>query len=205
LAGRCATLTSVARAHSNLETEIKLRIEKPAAVRRQLARLGFSVAKRRVLESNTVFDTPAGELRAARKLLRLRQAGPLHILTFKGPAAAGPYKSREELEATFTEAASLGRILGRLGYAPAFRYEKCRTEYAGKNQAGVAMLDETPVGDFLELEGPPRWIDRTARALGFSPADYITASYGGLYLAHCASKGVQPANMVFSHRGAARK
>src|ERR1035438_7146708 len=146
----------MSRAASHLETEVKLRIQKEAA-RRQLARLGFSVAKRRVLESNTLFDTPAGALRAERRLLRLRQAGPLHTLTFKGPPAAGPYKSREELEAVFTEAASLGRILERLGYAPAFRYEKYRTEYSGKGQAGMAMLDEMPIGDFLELEGPARW------------------------------------------------
>ena len=195
----------MSRAASNLETEIKLRIEKPTAVRRQLARLGLSIAKRRVLESNTVFDTPAGDLRAARRLLRLRQAGPLHTLTFKGPPAGGPYKSREELEALFTDAASLGRILERLGYTPAFRYQKYRTEYAGKSRGGVAMLDETPIGDFLELEGPPRWIDRTARALGFSSADYITASYASLYLAHRASNGLAPADMVFSRAGAARK
>jgi adenylate cyclase class 2 len=189
---------------SKLETEIKLRIGR-AAARRQLGRLGFSVAKRRVLESNTVFDTPAGSLRAARKLLRLRQAGPLHTLTFKGPPVAGPHKSREELEAVFTEAASLGHILDRLGYAPAFRYQKYRTEYSASGQAGTAMLDETPVGDFLELEGPARWIDRTARALGFSPADYITASYASLYFAHCASNGLEPSNMVFSRKAAGRK
>jgi len=193
----------VTRASSHLETEIKLRIEKPAAVRRQLVRLGFSIAKRRVFESNTVFDTPTGDLRAARNLLRLRQAGTVHTLTFKGPPAAGPYKSREELEARFTEVASLGLILERLGYAPVFRYEKYRTEYAAANRAGAAMLDETPIGDFLELEGPGRWIDRAARALGFSPADYITASYSSLYQQYCVSKGISPANMVFSR--AARK
>lgn len=195
----------MSRAASNVETEVKLHVDNPAAVRRRLALLGFSVAKRRVFESNTVFDTPSGDLRAARRLLRLRQAGRLHTLTFKGPPAAGPYKSREELEATFSEAASLGRILGRLGYGAVFRYEKYRTEYAGKSRGGGAMLDETPIGDFLELEGPPRWIDRTARALGFSPADYITASYAGLYQAHCASNGRPSSNMVFSRAGAARK
>ena len=62
------------------------------------------------------------------------------------------------------------------------------------------MLDETPIGDFLELEGPPRWIARAARALGRSPADYITASYGSLYLQHCQAKGVKPSHMVFGRR-----
>ena len=64
----------------------------------------------------------------------------------------------------------------------------------------VVMLDQTPIGDFLELEGAPRWIDRTARTLGFSSADYITASYGRLYLDYCVENGVEPGNMVFTKR-----
>jgi len=50
-------------------------------------------------------------------------------------------------------------------------------------QPGKALVDETPVGNFLELEGPPDWIDRTARRLGFRPGDYSLASYRDLYLA----------------------
>jgi adenylate cyclase class 2 len=190
-------------AASNLETEIKLRLDSAAATRRLLRRFGFSVAKRRVFESNTIFDTPAGDLRTGRNLLRLRQAGQRHTLAFKGPPVAGRYKSREELESEFADPASMRRILERLGYAPVFRYEKYRTEFAGSDPAGAVMLDETPIGPFLELEGPPRWIDRTARTLGFSRAEYITASYGKLYLEHCQSKGIQPTNMVFdrSRRG----
>ena len=42
-------------------------------------------------------------------------------------------------------------------------------------------LDETPMGNFMELEGPGGWIDRTAKTLGFTAADYVTLSYGGLW------------------------
>jgi adenylate cyclase class 2 len=61
----------------------------------------------------------------------------------------------------------------------------------------VAMIDETPVGVYIELEGTPSWIDRTARQLGFEEKDYVTASYGRLYLDWCARHGTQPCNMVF--------
>ena len=47
-----------------------------------------------------------------------------------------------------------------------------------------AELDETPIGDFLELEGERRAIDRSARLLGYGPADYIARSYGALYMEH---------------------
>jgi adenylate cyclase class 2 len=91
-------------------------------------------------------------------------------------------------------------VLERLGFGPVFRYEKYRTEYARPRQAGIIMFDQTPIGDFLELEGSPRWIDRAARALGYSQADYLTASYGSLYFQHCASAGVEPGNMTFHQR-----
>jgi adenylate cyclase, class 2 len=184
-------------ATSNLETEIKLRIDSVAGARRLLKRLGFSVVKPRVLEINTLFDTAAGALRSGRKLLRLREAGRRHTLAFKGPPRSSRYKSREEFESELSDPASMWRILEGLGYAPVFRYEKYRTEYAAPDRAGAVMLDETPIGAFLELEGGPRWIDRTARALGYSSAGYIIASYGKLYLEHCQSTGIEPTNMVF--------
>ena len=187
----------MARHSSRFETEIKLRVESPARLKRRLARLGFSVVKRRVLEINIVFDTPSGAVRREGKLLRLRQAGSRGTITFKGPPAAGRYKFREEIESDLADGAAMQLILERLGYAPVFRYEKYRTEYAQPRQTGRAMLDQTPIGDFLELEGSPGWIDRTARALGYAPADYITASYGALYLVRCQARGVEPSHMVF--------
>jgi adenylate cyclase class 2 len=183
-----------------VETEIKLRLVRAAAIRGLLGRLGFEVTRPRVFEINLVFDTASGALQRGRKLLRLRQAGGVRTITFKGPPVAGRHKSREEVESGFADMAAMRRILEGLGLLPVFRYEKYRTEYQGADRGGVVMLDQTPIGHFLELEGGARWIDRTARALGFSPADYITVSYGRLYLEYCETEGVQPGNMVFEHK-----
>ena len=64
----------------------------------------------------------------------------------------------------------------------AFRYEKFRTEFQRRGSKGIATLDETPIGTYLELEGDPQWIDRMARTLGYEEKDYITASYARLFL-----------------------
>ena len=43
------------------------------------------------------------------------------------------------------------------------------------------MIDETPIGDYAELEGSPEWIDRAAVRLGVDRSAYLTLSYGRLF------------------------
>jgi adenylate cyclase, class 2 len=184
--------------HSTREKEIKLAVKDARTARRLLREAGFVVSRRRVFEANTVFDTPELSLRGSSRLLRVRQAGRIATLTYKGAPAAGKYKSREELELEIGDAAAMMAVAERLGYHPVFRYEKYRTEFRQPRRAGVAMLDETPVGVYLELEGTPSWIDRIARRLGFPETGYITASYARVYLDWCASNGCEPGNMTFA-------
>ncbi len=103
-----------------------------------------------------------------------------------------------------SDAGAMAEIIQRLGFHPVFRYQKYRTEYKQHGKSGVATLDETPIGIYLELEGTPAWVDRTARRLGFREEDYITESYGRLYLDWCRKNRVKPGNMVFGSGGGDR-
>jgi adenylate cyclase, class 2 len=189
-----------ATSRNNHETEIKLRVSDAASARRKLVKAGFRLLKRRIFEENTVFDTPGLKLRKQSCLLRLRRAGKISTLTYKGPPIPGPHKSREELETELTGPEAFRAVLERLGYRPVWRYEKFRAEY--RHGAGVATIDETPIGVFVELEGPPDWIDRTARRLGFAPELYIKASYGSLYLDWRRENHRKPGDMTFGDRAA---
>ena len=180
------------------EIEIKLAVKDARSARRRLREAGFAVSRPRVFETNTVFDTPELSLRASSSLLRIRQAGRVTTITYKGAPEAGSYKSREELEIEIDNAPAMMAIVERLGFRGVFRYEKYRTEFRQPRRAGVAMLDETPVGVYLELEGTPHWIDLTARRLGFQESDYITASYARVYLDWCAANGRTPGDMTFA-------
>lgn len=182
---------------SSHETEIKLAVESTAMARRLLRAAGFHVHRRRVFEQNTIFDTQDRALRRDATLLRIREVAKDVILTYKGRPEASRHKSREEIETHLSDAAAMRAILHRLGFEPGFRYEKYRTEYKQSSRSGVATLDETPIGVFVELEGDPAWIDRTAARLGFSEKDYVLASYARLYLEWCDRQGKQPTNMVF--------
>ncbi len=182
---------------SNQEIEVKIAVDNIARVKRLLLRNGFGVARRRVFERNQLFDNPTHSLRAQGKVLRLRQAGARSVLTYKAPGVPGKHKSREELEIELPAKNALAAILERVGFQPDFVYEKYRTEYRRPRQRGVITLDETPIGLYLELEGSPGWIDKTARVLGFAESQYITQSYGALYLETCNRAGAKPSNMVF--------
>lgn len=186
-----------------LETEIKLLVRDPEDLKRRLRKLGFRRVKARHFERNVVFDFPDRRLRKAGCLLRLRFAGRRSLLTFKARSVRSePYKVRREIETGVEDGPGLRTMLGKLGLREAFGYEKYRTVYApGGTRREPApfhlFYDETPIGNYLELEGPERWIDRVARRLGYSGEDYITASYGALYWRACRAKGERPGNMVF--------
>jgi adenylate cyclase class 2 len=164
------------------ETEVKLRLGSPEATRARLESLGAVCTRERHFEDNVLFDDAAGSLAASGTLLRLRETPHGGVLTFKGPrAVALGMKSREERETAVEAPAQVRAILKNLGYRPVFRYQKYRESWAHRGQEIV--LDETPIGWFLEIEGDPAGIGVVAAELGFQPADYIGESYVGLFLA----------------------
>ncbi len=165
---------------SKQEVEIKFRVDDVRALVRRLRDAGFKQITRRSHEQNTLYDLPAKPLRKRGELLRLRKYGTDWLLTHKARGQARRHKTRVETETKVDNGKKLAKILRALGYQPAFRYEKFRAEWS--DGLGHVVLDETPIGSFGEIEGPARWIDRTARLLGIDRKAYITESYGELFL-----------------------
>lgn len=163
----------------NVESEIKVRMADVPSARRRLDELGARCVQERAFEDNIVFDRERS-LRTAGELLRLRRFAGGAILTFKGRGEVRDgIKVREEIETTAGDAAVLEEILGRLGFVPVFRYQKYRAEFTWRD-ANVT-LDETPVGVYIEIEGPVATIHAATAALGVTAADYIAESYAQLH------------------------
>jgi adenylate cyclase class 2 len=182
------------------ETEVKIPVKDrdASAVVSLLESSGLHVSVPRIFEANAVYDTADQKIRGAEMLLRLRQVGDKNIITWKGPPVPGPYKSRPEIETRFDSFDALHRILQNLGYSVLFRYEKYRTEFSEPSGDGSVTFDETPIGNYLELEGEGPWIDKWSAKLGFKPDDYVLQSYSRLYLDFCREAGVQPSHMTFA-------
>jgi adenylate cyclase class 2 len=166
---------------SSTESEIKLRLDGPQAGREALARLGARLVTPRHLEDNQLYDDPAGTFAGRGSVVRLRRTPAGGVLTFKGPRRVEDgIKSREELETAVAQPDVLALILARLGLRPTFRYQKYREVY-DYGEVEI-VLDETPVGTFLELEGVPEAIHAAAAALGYGREDYVSASYAALHV-----------------------
>ena len=185
-----------------------------AAAKKKIAKLRAKLVQRevggkdgRVHELNILFDTPDGGFARHGQLLRVRvesggiasrKAASRVLLTYKGPGEPQKerrFKVREEKEVVVADAAAMREILESLGLRGWFRYEKYRTTFALPGSARWAAglhieLDETPIGVYLELEGPADAIDRAAKELGYSRADYVTKDYLLLHVENCRRTGV---------------
>jgi adenylate cyclase class 2 len=190
------------------ETEIKLQIKDINQAREKLISLNAKIKQDRHFEDNRILDTPEQLFKESGWLMRIREIKTLNdetcrripaILTFKGPTIIlDSVKNREEIECTIDPAENYFHIMERLGYVVKFRYQKYRTIYGFDQKQLHVCIDELPIGNFFELEGPAEEIHEIAHQLGYSRGDYITDSYGALYYQWCEEQGSKPLNMVFS-------
>src|ERR1700756_1469014 len=190
---------------TNREIEVKLRVADVPDTLRKLENLGARYESR-VLERNTLYDTPDSDFRRRGALLRIRAETPpprgghpspngasrsasrRTILTSKAPGALRSARDRRYKEKLERELVVPGpptcwdRKLRSRGLRPGFLYANIRPPFPPRRFPGLAIdLDETPAGTFLELEGLPRAIDRAARALGYSSRDYYCGSFWDVY------------------------
>src|SRR3954464_1251145 len=183
-------------AHDSNEVEIKFRVDSLKSLTAKLRTAGFQIKTKRTHEMNTLYDFPNGDLRQRGEALRLRKYGRVWTFTHKGPSESGKHKSRKETETVVERGDRLHEILLSLGLHPRFRYEKFRTEWS--KAKGLVVVDETPIGNFAEIEGPADWIDATAKKLDVAEDAYITKSYSELFLEWRGETGRSASEMTWS-------
>lgn len=184
----------------SIEIEVKFRVRDPKALEATLPQLGFRCETPRTFERNILFDTPAHELRNSRQILRLRRYGDRWVLTHKqttpNDSPDAKHKERIETETAVEDGEAVASIFRVLGYTFTFVYEKWRSEWS--DGTGHCVIDETPIGDYAELEGPKDWIDRTLAALKVEQADVTILSYGRLFEQWQQQTGSTAQNMSFA-------
>lgn len=203
------------RRRVDLEVEVKLRCESLDCL--SAAGLRVEQVEPRHFEDNWVFKLPDGKLRKG-QYLRVRYRGDGNgsgarregVLTYKGKSKRTGdsqkgrdrgKKVREEIETTVGQPNKMVKILKRLGLKRSFRYQKYRSVHRAILDDGTSLLvmfDETPIGNFLELEGDAEQIERVASLIGFRPSDFVAESYVEMQLSRCIEKGEPLRDMVFA-------
>src|SRR5688572_17491329 len=138
---------------SHEEIEVKFMIDDVTAIRQRLIGLEASLQHPRTYEDNWCFDTPDQRLQRADRLLRLRRDHRI-LLTYKEPplTADTAFKVRQEYEVEVNDFEQARALVEKLGFSPSLRYEKYRETF--RYGEAEILLDETPLGAFVEIEGP---------------------------------------------------
>lgn len=159
-----------------VEIEVKIRIKDIGLITRKIINQGAKLEKERFFEENTLYDFPSHLLYKKRQALRLRKINKKTFFAFKGaPQKSRKFKIKEEYETEVKNEKQLKKILKSIGLIPVFNYKKHRTVYRKKRLK--ICLDETPVGNFIELEGERGEIVKVAKALGFTKKEFIKLDY----------------------------
>jgi adenylate cyclase class 2 len=185
------------------EIEVKLRFDSVQPLER--AGMVLQIETARHFEDNLLLDTADRQLSQKMAILRIRQSGETGSLTYKEKAApdapATQFKQRLEIETALNDPASAIAVFQRLGFNSWFRYQKYRTVFRASLPGGAnlqVMFDETPIGNFIELEGEEEAIAEAVKLLGIGQEDYVLESYLALQASHCQQQGKPLEDMVFN-------
>jgi adenylate cyclase, class 2 len=181
---------------SERELEVKFWVLDLPGLSKRLVEIGAVLDKPRVHETNLRFDTPDRSLSRDHQVLRLRQDSRAR-LTFKGPGSMDEgIHNRQEIEITVDHFLAARHFLEALGYQVIWTYEKYRTTYTAQ---GVEItLDETPLGDFAEIEGPaPASIKQMCEALSLNWEARLLDSYAGLFERARTTLALDATDLVF--------
>jgi len=179
-----------------VEIEAKIKVERLDVFIPKINRQGGAFLKK-VVQKDIFFDRSDGSLLKGDCGLRLRtesgRGRQKGVLCFKGARQQGPYKQREEIEVTVSDAQQAGELLHALGYKMVMVVEKQRRIY----RLGVCMvcLDEVAgLGEFIEIEGPgAAAISRVQNQLGLSDAPVLHDSYAMMLAQAQGSRNRNPA------------
>ncbi len=162
------------------EIELKVVFKDFKDLKKKLKHLKAKKVNPKTFEKNIIYDHKDINLKRKGVLLRLRKFGKKNILTLK-KASKGKegFKVREEINLDVESFEKTENFLKSLGFFKTFSYEKWRENYSYKGL--IISLDETKVGNFMEVEGEYKDIWDFLKEIGVSKEKTLTLTYMDLF------------------------
>lgn len=181
----------------NRETEVKFYVSNLPNIEMRLQQMEAHLIEPRTHEVNLRFDTPDGDYQRDGKVLRLRQDKAAH-LTYKDESQLKDGAlTRREIEFEVSDFETARKFIEALGYRVIFMYEKYRTTY--ELDGAHIMLDETPIGGFVEIEGELDALKPLADKFGLNWNAAVPVSYHTLFERVCKARGLAFRDLSFEN------
>lgn len=183
--------------YKNQETEVKFYVRNLPDIEMRLHSLEAHLLEPRAHEVNLRFDTSTGDFQREGRVLRLRRDEAVH-LTYKDQSQLKDGAlTRREIEFEVSDFDSARQFVEALGYKVIFMYEKYRTTY--ELDGAHIMLDEMPIGGFIEVEGELHALRPIAQKLGLNWNAAVPASYHALFERVCQARGLTFRDLSFEN------
>ncbi len=179
-----------------IETEVKHKIQNKKELQKTEEKIKkIAEYKKTETEHNIVFDSPDFSLRKKGFLLRLRKDSK-NTLTFKSKIKSKKFKKRQETEFQVKNFNQTKKIIEKIGFFPAFVYEKKRKYFDFKGTE--IQIDELPfIGFYLEIEGTEKGIIKAEKELNLKEKNRITTNYLQLFVNWKKKHKRNEKNMIF--------
>jgi len=180
------------------EIEAKFYVKDLKQIEARLHDLKARLKQPRIHETNIRFDTPNQDLHREQRVLRLRQDDKVRMTYKDASKNEQGVLNRMEIEFVVEDFERAKRLLEALGYEKSLFYEKYRTTYELDNT--YVMLDELPMGSFIEIEGESiDSIREIGRKLGLKWDTAISTSYSALFERVRKAKAAQIEDLSFEN------
>jgi adenylate cyclase class IV len=192
-----------------IETEIKLIIKDQGQLSeiRKFVKSHSSAVFR--FEDDRLFDFEDNRLSKSGSIFRLRAAYPYipdkneidikgvnYRFTWKSPAEGeAGFKVMNEIELIVEGRQPVYEFIRSFALEEVFQYQKYREIY--HLESVEVLIDYTPMGYVMEIEGERTEIDKLAGFFGFTRQDYNNMDYYCLWQDYRAKEGIQSKDMIF--------
>ncbi|MBN2134101.1 MAG: CYTH domain-containing protein [Acidobacteria bacterium] len=192
-----------------IETEIKLiiRDQQHLSEIKEFCKSSSTAVFR--FEDDKLFDFEDNRLSEKSSIFRLRAAYQFspdnneidlesvnYRFTWKSPADGDPgFKVMNEIELLVQGKQPVSEFIKSFQLSEIFHYQKFREIY--HLEKTEILIDRTPMGFIVEIEGEQGEIDKLAEQFGFTRADYINKDYYCLWQDYREELGIQSKDMIF--------
>jgi len=171
-----------------IEIEVKFEISNIRKIQQGLKKIGAKKISK-VLQQDISFDDENETFMKQDKLLRVRKEGDNVILAFKSKKKKARFKEAEEIEIKVSDFKKTKGILKRIGFYPMGEFRKTRERWDFKNSE--ILIDQTALGNFLEIEGTKKEIEEIIKLLELDSKKRSSKTYHELYKEYCKKKGIK--------------